>query len=360
MGKSSRKIAVLFGGPGPEHEVSLGSAGSVLAELDVLGWDVLAVGIGKDGRWFTGPGSRDLLITLADPEKLPLGVAASTEPAGPRTTTYPEPPPRSAFEGYDLVLPLCHGRWGEDGTLQGLLATYGLKVIGCGVTSSAVCFDKQVTKAVLTAAGIPVTPGVAVRRRAWTQDPEETGRVLAKQIGAGPWFVKPNRSGSSIGVTAVERAADLPAAIDEALHWDDVALVEEFVPHRELLLGVVGTGEALTVSPPLEAIQAGEFLDYTEKYRGGQLRFDPPAGVGPEVIERARQLATEAFEALGCEVFARVDLFLDTRDGSLLVNEVNTIPGMTAQSAFAQLMAQTGLPFGALLETLHQLTEEAQ
>lgn len=346
----THKIAVLFGGPGPEHEVSLGSARSVLSELDTLGWDVLAVGVGKDGSWFVGPGGLDSLITLADPDKLPLGVVASGRALGTDTEMFPDPPPRGVFAGYELVLPLAHGQWGEDGTLQGFLAAYGLRVIGCGVTASAVCFDKQLTKSVLTAAGIPVTPGVAVRRG--SQLPTEDA------FGPGPWFVKPNRSGSSIGVTAVDQAAGLPAAIDEALRWDDTALVETFVPHRELLTGVVGWGEQLTVSDPLEAIQEGSVLDYTEKYRTGKLRFEPPAGVGPELIEQARDLAGRTFAALGCQVFARVDLFLDTRDGSLLVNEVNTVPGMTAQSAFAQLMGTAGMPFPVLLENLYQLTEE--
>jgi len=353
----THKIAILFGGPTPEHEVSLASAASVLAQTQTLGWDVLAVGISKDGRWFVGPGALDRVLALADQAKLPRGVAASDQ-APESTEMFQAPPPRAVFAGYDLVLPLCHGQWGEDGTLQGMLATYGLRVIGCGVTASAVCFDKQLAKTILTAAGLPVTPGTVVKRHAWIADQDAALRQAQGRIGTGPWFVKPNRSGSSIGVTAAAVPAELPAAIDEALRWDDTALIEDFVPHREFLLGVVGGEQQLTVSPPLECIQSGEVLDYEQKYRRGKLRFEPPAGVGPEVIAEARRLAAAAFSALGCQVFARVDLFLDTRDGSLLVNEVNTVPGMTAQSAFAQLMTAADLPYPALLETLYQLTEE--
>jgi D-alanine-D-alanine ligase len=353
----THKIAILFGGPTPEHEVSLASAASVLAQTAALGWDVLAVGISKDGRWFVGPGALDRVLALADESKLPRGVARAEGEAQP-ADAFQAPPPREVFAGYDLVLPLCHGRWGEDGTLQGLLTVYGLRVIGCGVTASAVCFDKQLGKTVLTAAGIPVTPGAVLKRPAWRADPEAALQQAEGRIGSGPWFVKPNRSGSSIGVGEAAKPDDLPAAIDEAFRWDDTALIEEFVPHRELLIGVIGSADEQTVSFPLECIQAGEVFDYEQKYRLGQVRFEPPAGVSPEVIERARALARAAFVALGCEVFARVDLFLDTRDGSLLVNEVNTVPGMTSQSAFAQLMSTVDLPYPALLETLYQLTEE--
>jgi D-alanine-D-alanine ligase len=356
------KVAVLFGGPTPEHEVSLGSAHSVLAQLELLGWEALAVGIGKDGRWFVGPGALERVLALADPTKLPLGVAPAADRASRAVEMYLDPPLRAVFAGYDLVLPLCHGRWGEDGTLQGLLAAYDLQVIGCGVTASAVCFDKQLTKTILTAAGIPVAAGTTVRRQAWITDQEATLRGAQQRIGAGPWFVKPNRSGSSIGAAAAATAAELPGAIEEAFHWDDTVMIETYVPHRELLLAVVGTDDHLTVSPPLECIHpaqvGGRVLDYEQKYRAGQLRFEPPAGTSPEVLQEARHLAAAAFRALGCQVFARVDLFLDTRDGSLLVNEVNTVPGMTAQSAFAQLMTAAGLPYPALLETLYQLTEE--
>jgi D-alanine-D-alanine ligase len=358
----TRTIAVLFGGPTPEHEVSLGSARSVLAELQGLGWDVLPVGITKDGRWFVGPNALQRLLTLADPAKLPLGLDPEQDPARADqqqpTELYHDPPPRAVFAEHDLVLPLCHGRWGEDGTLQGLLAAYGLRVIGCGVTPSAVCYDKQLTKTVLRAAGIPVVGGTGVKRHHWKDDPDATLARVAGLIGAGPWFVKPNRSGSSIGVGTAGSLDELPAAIEKALHWDDLALIEEYIPHRELLLAVVGHGDQLIVSPPLECIQSAEVLDYEQKYRAGRLRFEPPAGLGPDLVEQARHLAGAAFEALGCEVFARVDLFVDTRDGSLLVNEVNTVPGMTAQSAFAQLMSAAGLDYPALLETLYQLTEE--
>ena len=353
----TRKVAVLFGGPAPEHEVSIGSARAVLGQMSALGWDVLAVGVSKDGRWFVGPGALERVLALADPSKLPLGVVPATGEVEP-AEMFAEPPPRSVFAGYDLVLPLCHGQWGEDGTLQGLLVTYGLQVIGCGVTASAVCFDKQLAKTVLTASGLAVTPGTVVNRHFWITDQEAVLQGVQDRIGAGPWFVKPNRSGSSIGVTAVKEPAGLPAAIEEALRWDDTVLIEDFIPHRELLIGVVGTAGQLTVSSPLECIQSGDVLDYDEKYLGGRLRFEPPSGVEAQVVKEARALAEAAFVALGCDVFARVDLFLDTRDGSLLVNEVNTVPGMTAQSAFAQLMGTAGLPYPVLLETLCHLTEE--
>jgi D-alanine--D-alanine ligase len=351
------RIAVIFGGLGAEHEVSLGSAKSVLAEMDALGWDVLAVGVTRDDHWYVGPGAHERVLAAADRRRLPAGVVASKDKEPGDAELFQGPPPRDVFTGYDLALSLCHGRWGEDGTLQGLLASYGLRVVGCGVTSSALCFDKALSKTVLAAAGIPVTPGTSLKRHAWLADRNAALNAVLDRAGEGPWFVKPNRSGSSIGVTRAATPADLPDAIDEALRWDDTALIEEYVPHRELLIGVVGA-EELTVSPPLEAIQPSEVFDYEEKYRLGNLHFEPPANVSADLVEQARALAGAAFRALGCEVFARVDLFLDTRDGRLRVNEVNTIPGMTAHSAFAQLMTGAGLPYPALLESLCRLTEE--
>jgi len=351
------RIAVFFGGPTPEHEVSLGSARSVLGQMDELGWDVLPVGITKDGRWYIGPGALERVLAHADPARLPLGLAVTGDQPARPAQSFEGPPPQGVFTGYELALSLCHGRWGEDGTLQGLLVAYGLRVVGCGVTASAVCFDKQLAKTVLTAAGIPVTRGAQVTRHDWISDRDGAARRATERIGEGPWFVKPNRSGSSIGATGASGVPELLDAVEEALRWDDIALIEEYVPHRELLLGVIGR-EELTVSPPLECMQVGEVLDYEQKYRLGKLRFETPAGVGPELLEEARELAAAAFRALGCQVFARVDLFLDTRDGRLRVNEVNTVPGMTAQSAFAQLMAGSGRSYPALLEELCQLTEE--
>jgi D-alanine-D-alanine ligase len=356
-GQMTGKVVVVFGGPTPEHEVSLGSARSVLRQIEALGWDALAVGITKDGRWYVGPGALARVLAHADPSRLPLGVVPGPDDERRPADVFQGPPPGAIFAGYDLALPVCHGRWGEDGTLQGLLACYGLRVVGCGVTASAVCFDKQLAKTVLAGAGIPVTSGTQVRRHAWIADRDAALRGALDRIGAGPWFVKPNQSGSSIGASGAATAAELPAAIEGALRWDDTALVEEYVPHRELLLGVLGHDE-LTVSPPLEIVQPGEVLDYEEKYRHGKLRFDPLPEAEAGLAEQARRMAAAAYRALGCQVYARVDLFVDTRDGSLLVNEVNTLPGMTDQSAFARLMAGAGLGYPALIENLCQLAEE--
>jgi D-alanine-D-alanine ligase len=347
-----RHIAVIFGGPSNEHEVSLASAQSVLRQLQAPGWDVLTVGVGKDGRWYVGPDALWSLVRQADPALLPLGVEVPEgEPVEVRV--YDRAPGGEVFAGYQVAFPVSHGQWGEDGTLQGLLSSYGLTIVGCGVTASAVCFDKRVAKAVLTGAGLPVTPGFLVTAQDWASD-----RSLAQQkLSEGPWFVKPNRGGSSIGVIGPVSAAELPAAIDATLAWDDAVLVEEYIPHRELLVGVLGS-EKLTVSPPLEAIQQDEVLAYEEKYLQGRLRFAPPAGLSAEILEQVDQIAHAAFRALGCDIIARVDFFVDTRSGRLMINEVNTIPGLTASSVFAQLMGAAGIPYAGALEQMFDLAEE--
>ncbi len=349
---SERHIAVIFGGPSSEHEVSLASAQSVLRQLQAPGWDVLTVGVGKDGRWYVGPDAHASLVRQADPALLPLGVE-SPEGDLDQVRVYDRAPGADVFAGYEIAFPVSHGHWGEDGTLQGLLSSYGLTIVGCGVTASAVCYDKRMAKAVLSGAGLPVTPGFGVTAQDWASD-----RSLARQSpGEGPWFVKPNRSGSSIGVIGPVTTAELPAAIDATLTFDDSVLVEEYIPHRELLVGVLGS-EKLTVSPPLEAIQQDEVLAYEEKYLQGKLRFAPPAGLSAEVLEQVDRLAHAAFRALGCDIITRVDFFVDTRSGRLMINEVNTIPGLTASSVFAQLMAAAGLPYATALEQMYDLAEE--
>src|SRR5689334_20199024 len=193
-----RRVAVIFGGPSNEHEVSLASAQSVLTQMQGLDWDVLAVGVSKDGRWHLGPGALGSLLQQADPTLLPLGVQAATVEAQP-VTVYDGPPGAAAFAGYPQAFPVSHGQWGEDGTLQGLLASYGLAVMGAGVTASALCYDKHLTKMVLAAAGLPVTPGAYITAQAWRMRKASILQEISRDLGQGPWFVKPNRGGSSNG-----------------------------------------------------------------------------------------------------------------------------------------------------------------
>ncbi len=324
-----------------------------------LGWDVLPVGVTRDGHWLVGLGALERPWADADSELLPAGSVPADQVvgAGGPVDDFDGPPPLSALARYRMALPVCHGHWGEDGTLQGLLRCYGLRIVGCGVTASAICFDKQLAKAVLGDAGLPVARGVLVREVELAADPCGVIERIRDAVGAEPWFVKPARGGSSLGIASAHSAAELREALGRALGWDDAALVEELIPHRELVLGVLGRRH-LTVSPPGECIPMGALYTYEEKYRLGNPRFTCPAAIDARLTRQAQELAADAFRVLGCSVFARVDLFLDRRTGDFLINEVNTIPGMTAASVFPKVMQAAGYPYPDLLVELCRLATD--
>jgi D-alanine-D-alanine ligase len=355
----SLKLVVIFGGDTPEHEVSLAGARAVLTHTAALGWDVLPVGVTRDGRWFVGPAALQRLWLEADPRLLPRGSTPDTPIPGAagEIKVFQGPPPTQSFDGYQLALPVCHGRWGEDGTLQGLLACYGLPVVGCGVAASAVCMDKHLTRSVLSSAGLPVARGVRIGQRDHAKDPVRVVDLVQDLAGPGPWFVKPACGGSSIGIGRADTAAGLHNALAESFRWDDAAMVEEAIPHRELVLGLIGRDEVV-VSPPGECIAVGSLYTYDEKYLLGNPRFTCPAQVDGPLTEQAQKLAATAFRELGCSVFARVDLFLDERTGQLLVNEVNTIPGMAATSVFPKVMRAAGYTYPELLAELCRLAAQ--
>jgi D-alanine-D-alanine ligase len=355
----SLKLVVIFGGDTPEHEVSLAGARAVLLHATALGWDVLLVGVTRDGSWLVGPAALQRLWLQADPRLLPRGSTQDSPIPGPagEVESFQGPPPAQLFHGYQLAMPVCHGRWGEDGTLQGLLACYGLSVVGCGVAASAVCMDKHLTRSVLGSAGLPVARGVRIGQRDHVQDSARVVDLVRDRVGPGPWFVKPACGGSSLGIGRADTPAALHAALAESFRWGDAAMVEEAVPHRELVLGLIGRNEVV-VSPPGECIAVGSLYTYEEKYLLGNPRFTCPAQVDGPLTEQAQKLAATAFRELGCSVFARVDLFLDERTGQLLVNEVNTIPGMAATSVFPKVMRAAGYTYPELLAELCRLAAQ--
>ncbi|MBF6397893.1 D-alanine--D-alanine ligase [Nocardia cyriacigeorgica] len=354
----SKKMVVVFGGETPEHEVSLCGARSVLECAAELGWVVLPVGVTKSGQWVVGEGALERLWRAADQARFAKGVTCDDDVpgSGGRVRVFEGLPGAEVFTGYDLGFPVAHGRWAEDGTLQALLTAYGLAVVGCGVAPSAMSFDKQIAKSVLASAGLPVARGMKVEQRDYEQSPRSIISRVQEVVGPLPWFVKPARGGSSLGIGRVESSGELAAALGEAFRWDSAALVEEMVPHRELVLGVVGSPGSLLVSPAGECVPVGDLYTYEEKVRLGNPLFTCPAPIDPDVAKRAEELAVEAFRVLGCSVFARVDLFLDSRTGDLLINEVNTIPGMTEVSVFPKVMRAAGLGYPQLLTELTRIT----
>ncbi|WP_445263041.1 D-alanine--D-alanine ligase family protein [Pseudokineococcus sp. 1T1Z-3] len=375
-----RRVAVVFGGRSSEHAISCVTAAGVLRALDRQAWDVVPVGIAPDGRWVLAaddPGRwelRDGVLPEVDGDDGPAVLAPRSPVDQGLTALEPGDVPR-ALGAVDVVLPLLHGPFGEDGTLQGLLELSDTRYVGSGVLASALAMDKHYAKTVLVAAGIAVAPWVLLTERSWRTDRHgRLGTVLAMaaEAGADAVFVKPSRAGSSMGVTRVLVRSDgaevdgareaLTAAVETARQHDPRVLVEAGVAGRELECGVLGGlgGAAPQASAVGEvAVTDGrDFYDFEAKYLDGDaVALTCPADVDDDVAAAVREVALSAFDALGCEGLARVDVFAGA-DGSVVVNEVNTMPGFTPSSMFPRLWEASGLTYPALVERLLLLALE--
>ena len=328
------RVAVIAGGRSSEHEISVVSARSVIGALDPDRYDVKAIEIHRDGRWELGPGdAKELGRPVAETLPVPTG----------------DPGSRRLLGQVDVVLPILHGPFGEDGTVQGLLELAGVPYVGAGVTASALCMDKDLFKAVCRDKGIPVTRSVTVRNGDRPDNP----------FGY-PVFVKPARLGSSVGISKVGAEDDLQQAVDLARRHDEKVLIEEFVPGVEVEVGVLGNKEPIA-SLPGEIVAHGfsgvDWYDYSAKYDEGGMDLVIPPRIPEEKSERVQQLAVEAFVATDCEGMARADCFVRD-DGEVLVNELNTIPGFTATSVYARLFEASGIPYPELLDRLVELALE--
>jgi D-alanine-D-alanine ligase len=353
------RVAVVFGGRSSEHAISCVTAGSVLAAIDRDRYDVVPIGITTEGRWVLAEDAPEKLAITGD--RLPSvdetgsSVVLAGDPTLAELTVHEPAKVPQAFGSVDVVLPLLHGPYGEDGTVQGLLELAGVPYVGSGVLSSAACMDKQYMKVVLAAAGLPIGAYVVVRPRDWESDRAAVRRTI-EALGY-PVFVKPARGGSSIGITKVTDADALDAAIEAARRHDPKVVVEALVEAREIECGVLQSpGSAPPdVSVVAEIVVEGEheFYDFEAKYLDGATRLDVPANVDDEVVDRIRRFAARAFEALSCEGLARVDFFLRA-DSSVLVNEVNTMPGFTPTSMFPLVWAASGVDYPSLVNRLLQ------
>ena len=325
------RVAVLAGGRSSEHEISVASARSVLEALDDERYEVDAIEIGRDGRWALGAGAgnqRELGASVA--ETLPVPSDSAPETLG----------------RVDVVLPILHGPFGEDGTVQGLLELAGVPYVGAGVTASALCMDKDLFKAVCRDKGIPVTRSFTVRDGDRPENP----------FGY-PVFVKPARLGSSVGITKVREEGELETAVALARRHDEKVLIEEFVSGVEVECGVLGNREPIA-SVPGEIVAHGfagvDWYDYSAKYDAGGMDLVIPPRITLEAAERVQQVSVDAFLATDCEGMARADCFVRD-DGEVLVNELNTIPGFTATSVYAKLFEASGITYPELLDRLIQL-----
>ena len=339
-------VVLLFGGMSSEHEVSRVSVGNFVNNIDREKYEVLTVGITKEGRWLyteataaqMADGSWEELAgnmaCVISPDRADHGMILFT-PEGHVEKVH-----------VDVVIPVLHGLWGEDGTVQGLLELAGIPYVGCGVLASALCMDKDAAHRLARAAGVEVPPCAVLHA------PPRPEVLAACTHGLRyPLFVKPACAGSSFGVTRVETPDALPAAVAEAFRHDGKVLVEQAVPGFEVGCAVLGAGEALTVGEVDEIELAHGFFDYTEKYTLETARIHMPARLSLAERDRVREAAKTVYRALCCTGFARVDLFY-TPDGRIVFNEVNTIPGFTEHSRFPGMMRGAGVEFGPLVERL--------
>jgi D-alanine-D-alanine ligase len=347
---SRLKVAILTGGRSSEHEVALASARSIVAALDPERYETVAIEIGRDGRWALGSSPAGELGNGRPAGLLPQeGGSGSLPPScGDAAETLPVPV-RGATPALlgevDVVFPVLHGPFGEDGSVQGLLELADVPYVGAGVTASGLCMDKDLMKAVLRDRDIPVTRNITLR----PGDPLEHPYPY-------PVFVKPARLGSSVGITKARTRDELAAGVELAFRHDEKVLVEEFVDGVEVECGVIGNDRP-EASVPGEIVAHADWYDYAAKYDDGGMELVIPPRIPDEAAERVRELSVASFVATGCEGMARVDCFVRT-DGEVLINELNTIPGFTATSVYAKLFEASGVSYPQLLDRLIDLALE--
>ena len=337
------RLVVVFGGQSAEHEVSCTTAASVLGAADPSKYEVVPVGITPEGRWVV---AEDALGALAAGARALAAVGREVDPL-------PAMLPASGAVERTVVFPLLHGPLGEDGTVQGMLELAGVPFVGTGVLGSALAMDKAKAKEVCAAAGLPGARWLA-RRDGLVEDGFDA--VVGRELG-WPVFVKPSNMGSSVGVTKVTSADDLPAALAAAFAFDEWVVIEEAISGRELECAVLGllTARASVVG---EIVPKAEFYDYDDKYSGDGAELVIPADVPPSVSDELRAVALRAFEVVRAEGLARVDFFYEEGGRGLLLNEVNTMPGFTPYSMYPQLWAATGVPYDELIDELVRLAIE--
>jgi D-alanine-D-alanine ligase len=356
-GDKKIRVAVVFGGRSDEHDVSLRSARTIMDALRSDRYEVVPIGISREGRWIAGDNPMEALIAES-----PMFQLHGGEEAAVPTSEKDVMPvvgaealmPQAATEGVDVFFPALHGPMGEDGTIQGMLELAGVPYVGSGVLGSAVGMDKAMTKVILTQAGVPQLPWVLVTRREWHEDPDEVIARIESELHY-PIFVKPANMGSSVGVNKAKNADDLRAAMREAAHFDRRVLVEQGVNGRELEMGVLGNDAPIT-SGVGEIRPSAEFYDYASKYLNDSAELIIPAEVEPVIQQEMERIAKDAFIALDLAGLARVDFFLEHGTNKVYLNEVNTMPGFTSISMYPMLWEQAGI---SLHELVHRLVDLA-
>jgi D-alanine-D-alanine ligase len=358
------RVGVIFGGRSGEHEVSMRSARSVIEAIDKTKYDVVPIAITKEGNWLGSAAAAKLL-----PADTQRKLSANTLNNRTNDVAILGDPSRTGLmrldgsdqptEKLDVVFPVLHGTYGEDGTLQGLLEMACMPFVGCGTLASACGMDKVTMKALFKEAGLPICAYTWFRRSEWEDDPDQATRRVIREIGF-PCFVKPANLGSSVGVSKATDKKSFAKAVDLAARYDRKVIVEELVDGREIECAVIGNDEPQASLPGEYVIheESARFLDYTEKYSStGNVEFIVPARISKSVIKKIQVMAAKAYKAIDASGLSRVDFFLK-KDGELLVNEINTLPGLTDVSGFPKMWEATGLSFTSVIDQLIQFALE--
>jgi D-alanine-D-alanine ligase len=364
------RVGVLFGGRSGEHEVSLRSARSVLDALDPARYEIVPIGITKDGRWISG----DVMAALSGGQAETHAATLLPEPGDSALVSLdradreaqenklPEPAGLSVIAKLDVIVPVLHGPFGEDGTVQGLLELAGIPYVGAGVVGSAVGMDKAIFKHVMAANGLPVLPWLLFTRKQWITDPQAVMDEVERKM-AYPVFTKPANLGSSVGISKCTGRGSLESGLNEAARYDRRLIVEQGIPQaREMEVAVLGN-EDPQASIVGEVRSRREFYDYVAKYliepgSADESELIIPARLDPEISEMIRELAIQAYKAIDCAGLGRVDLLLDDSSGAIFLNEINTIPGFTSISMYPKLWEASGLSYPNLIDELISLALE--
>ncbi len=357
------KVGVIFGGRSGEHEVSLVSANSIMKALNPDKYEVIPVGITRQGSWMVGVKPDAMLeysktraggcLTFAGANS---GKASlNCDPSNKGLMLLDQQKSGEQVK-IDVLFPIIHGTYGEDGTLQGMLELADLPYVGCGVLASAVGMDKTFSKKLFHEAGIAIAPYREFLRSAWRKDRERVIEAIENSLGY-PCFIKPVNSGSSVGISKVKNRDSLVEAMDLAARYDRKILVEAHIDGREIEVSVLGNDEPIA-SLPGEIVPCNEFYDYTAKYVDDRSELKIPADLPAEMIATIRETAIKAYRALDCAGMARVDFFLERKTGRLVINEINTIPGFTSISMYPKLWEATGISYPELVDKLVELAIE--
>jgi D-alanine-D-alanine ligase len=344
-----KTLLILFGGRSGEYEVSLVSAAAVIENVPRDKYDIVTVGITREGKWFLCDCESDVIRSGGWTDSPSLVPCALLPDYGSHELITLDGAARRV--PFDAAMAVIHGTQGEDGQIQGLFELSGAPLVGCSAQTSANCMDKATTKLLVGGRGVASAPEIVTSRYAWLAGKEETISKAEEKLGY-PMFVKPSRAGSSVGVTKAHDRTQLEAAVERAIEWDSrTILIEKFIPGREVEVAVLVEGADITVSVPGEIDPGSEFYDYDTKYKTDTASYYVPARVSESCLEEVRKAASAAAEALGIEGLSRIDFFV-TEDEKIIMNEVNTMPGFTPISMYPKLMANVGVPFSELIDRL--------